>query len=178
MERLTHLFQLFPVSLNFVIICLVWQMLVHVKNRSNVNIACADPNTDGKPRIPILRPVSAPSTKREALRAFRKAGETGHLKTNGDSRSVMRRPHTTYGQRRTPTPDSSINSGQGVLFVPLTSRESLTNGSFWSADDFWSAAKIRKLLWYSTLRTSLFRMYINEETGHKTIPVLTTVQSW
>ncbi|XP_038048777.1 uncharacterized protein LOC119722635 isoform X1 [Patiria miniata] len=104
------------------------QMLVHVKNRSNINLACADPATDGKPRIPILRPVSAPSTKREAIRAFRKAGETNHLKTVTDNhRTAVRRPHTTVGgQRRSLTPDSSINGAQGSLFVPIV-RESLAN---------------------------------------------------
>ncbi|XP_033629333.1 leucine-rich repeat and coiled-coil domain-containing protein 1-like isoform X2 [Asterias rubens] len=105
------------------------QMLVHVKNRSNINIACADPLSDSKPRIPILRPVSAPGTKREALKAFRKAGETGHLKSSSDRKSPVRRPHTTYGQRKLSTSDSSTNSAQGALFIPLA-RESLTNGSF------------------------------------------------
>ncbi|XP_071792547.1 uncharacterized protein [Asterias amurensis] len=105
------------------------QMLVHVKNRSNINIACADPLSDSKPRIPILRPVSAPGTKREALKAFRKAGETGHLKSSSDRKSPVRRPHTTYGQRKLSTSDSSTNSAQGSLFIPLA-RESLTNGSF------------------------------------------------
>ncbi|XP_022112026.1 uncharacterized protein LOC110991134 isoform X1 [Acanthaster planci] len=106
------------------------QMLVHVKNRSNVNLACADPATDSKPRIPILRPVSAPSTKREAMKAFRKAGETEHLREIAENRRTSastRRPHTTIGgQRRSLTPDSSVNGSQGPLFVPLA-RESLSN---------------------------------------------------
>ena len=109
-------------------------MLVHVKNRSNINLACADPASDSKSRIPALRPASAPSTKRESLRAFRRAGQTGHLAAalpEGSAATSVaptppRRPHTTYGgHRRSLTPDSE---GQGPLFTPLA-RETLSNGA-------------------------------------------------
>ncbi|XP_041478500.1 paramyosin-like isoform X2 [Lytechinus variegatus] len=66
------------------------KMLVHVRNRSNVSLACSDPAADAKPRLLVTRPVSAPSTRKEAHKAHRMAGETDHL-----SGPTLQRPHTT-----------------------------------------------------------------------------------
>ncbi|XP_030829961.1 uncharacterized protein LOC584818 isoform X2 [Strongylocentrotus purpuratus] len=74
------------------------KMLVHVRNRSNVSLACSDPAADAQPRLLVTRPVSAPSTRKEAKKAHRMAGETDHLSGPG-----LRRPHTTMAGTR-PTP--------------------------------------------------------------------------
>ena len=81
-----------------------YQMLVHVRNRSNVSLACSDPVADIEPRLPVTRPVSAPITRREAHKAHRMAGETDHLAPMGTG---LKRPHTTIiGNRPTPPQDS------------------------------------------------------------------------
>ena len=56
-------------------------MLVHVKSRNNINLACSDPATDKQAKIPVTRPTSAPVTRGDMTFAFRSAGETKHLHT-------------------------------------------------------------------------------------------------
>lgn len=82
----------------------VMRMLVHVKNRNNINLACSDPDTDQQSRIPVTRPVSAPVSRVDKRLAFRGAGETKHLQS---IESKMRealgpappRPKTVAAQR-------------------------------------------------------------------------------
>lgn len=82
------------------------RMLVHVRNRSNVSLACSDPATDAEPRLLVERPISAPSTRKEAHKAQRMAGETDHLSSAGPG---LRRPHTTIiGNRPTPPREGQV----------------------------------------------------------------------
>ncbi|XP_071942311.1 uncharacterized protein [Antedon mediterranea] len=75
----------------------IMQMLVHVKNRSNISIACSNPNTDHIPKLALTRPLSAPCTKREENKAIRSAGETGYLREQDRSYTQYeRRPRTTH----------------------------------------------------------------------------------
>ncbi|XP_054753597.2 paramyosin-like isoform X2 [Lytechinus pictus] len=79
------------------------KMLVHVRNRSNVSLACSDPAADAKPRLLVTRPVSAPSTRKEAHKAHRMAGETDHL-----SSPTPQRPHTTMLATRPAPPRENL----------------------------------------------------------------------
>nr|XP_054753603.1 paramyosin-like isoform X2 [Lytechinus pictus] len=79
------------------------KMLVHVRNRSNVSLACSDPAADAKPRLLVTRPVSAPSTRKEAHKAHRMAGETDHL-----SSPTLQRPHTTMLATRPAPPRENL----------------------------------------------------------------------
>ncbi|XP_072032121.1 uncharacterized protein [Amphiura filiformis] len=60
----------------------VMRMLVHVKSRNSINLACSDPATDHQSKIPMTRPASAPVTKHDKQFAFRSAGETKHLQAS------------------------------------------------------------------------------------------------
>ncbi|XP_071485525.1 uncharacterized protein [Diadema antillarum] len=79
------------------------KMLVHVRNRSNVSLACSDPEVDSRTRLPIHRPVSAPITRKEAKKAHRMAGETDHLASSSGGQT---RPHTTIAGTRPTLPNT------------------------------------------------------------------------
>ncbi|XP_072180742.1 uncharacterized protein [Diadema setosum] len=79
------------------------KMLVHVRNRSNVSLACSDPEVDSRTRLPVHRPVSAPITRKEAKKAHRMAGETDHLASSSGGQT---RPHTTIAGTRPALPNT------------------------------------------------------------------------
>ncbi|XP_071823016.1 uncharacterized protein [Apostichopus japonicus] len=79
------------------------QMIIHAKNRSNVNMAVGDSETINL-KQPLIRPFSAPITRGETRSAFINAGEAEHYNDDsqsGDDLSEGRgRPHTTVGGGR------------------------------------------------------------------------------
>ncbi|XP_070569723.1 flagellum-associated coiled-coil domain-containing protein 1-like isoform X2 [Ptychodera flava] len=97
------------------------QMLIHVRNRTNVSMACADLSLDNQPKIPKLRPSSAPVTKREEKTAKLSAGETDHItnpieKRDRHDEKLLRgrpptRPNTSHTFRSAPPPNTKrVNS--------------------------------------------------------------------
>ena len=65
-------------------------MLIHTRQRTNVNITASDPVLDQQQRQSKYRPISAPITKEEAEKAYVSAGETDDAKRQGHLR-----PHTS-----------------------------------------------------------------------------------
>ncbi|XP_033101825.1 WEB family protein At4g27595, chloroplastic-like isoform X2 [Anneissia japonica] len=99
----------------------IMQMLVHVKNRSNVSITCSDPNTDNIPKLPFTRPSSAPITKREERKAIRSAGETAYLTGEEDQgyTPLDRRPRTTHLTSRAKSSLDCQNDYSTTHLLPL-----------------------------------------------------------
>ncbi|XP_077997653.1 flagellum-associated coiled-coil domain-containing protein 1-like [Glandiceps talaboti] len=92
------------------------QMLIHVRNRTNVSMACSDPALDNQPKAPKLRPASAPVTKKEEITAKLSAGETDHITNPIEKRDkhddkLLRgrppsRPNTSHSFRSAPPPNA------------------------------------------------------------------------
>ncbi|XP_002731832.2 uncharacterized protein LOC100368365 [Saccoglossus kowalevskii] len=100
------------------------QMLIHVRNRTNVSMACSDAALDDKPKVPKMRPSSAPVTQREEKNAKLSAGETDHItwpKQSYDKHHdkllpgrPLSRPHTSHSYH-TPPPKAETRKAISLL---------------------------------------------------------------